>query len=98
MQLAVAALAAVWRGVGDIFAAVRPCRAVALGAEQRQKFLAVGGIPHTLIDHAHKLQLPALALRRRIILRVGHPAGLPLLVFLEFRKSEFLADLVIADT
>ena len=51
---------------------------------------------HALVDHAHELQLPALALRCRIIFRVGHPTGLPLLVFLEFGKSEFLADRIVA--
>ena len=98
MQLVITALAPIRRDVGDVLAAVRPSGVVALRAEQYQKFLTVSCAAHTLVDHAHQLELPALTFRCRIILCVGHPAGLPLLILLEFRKSEFPADLVIADT
>ena len=91
------AFASIRRDVGDILSAVCPCGIVTLRAEQRQKFLARSGVSHTLVDHAHKLQLPALALCCRIILCIGHPAGLPLLIFLKFWQPQFLADLVIAD-
>ena len=97
MQLAVTAFAPLRCGVGDVLAAVRPCGIVTLRAEQRQKFVPVPGIAHTLIDHAHQLELPTLASVRRVVFCVGHSARMPLLVFLKFRQPQFLADLVIAD-
>ena len=96
VQLAVTALAPIRCGVGDVLAAVRPSGVVTLRAEQYQKFLTVSCAAHTLVDHAHQFKLPTLTFGCRVVFRVGHPAGLPLLILLEFRQSEFLADLVIA--
>ena len=59
-------------GVGDVFAAVRPSGVVTLRAEQDQKFLAAPSAAHTLVDHAHQLELPALALDCRVVFRIGH--------------------------
>ena len=98
MQLVITALAPIRRDVGDVLAAVRPSGVVTLRAEQDQKFLTTPSTAHTLVDHAHQLELPALAPVSRVVFRVGHSTRLPLLISLEFRKSEFPADLVIADT
>ena len=97
MQLVITALAPIRRDVGDVLAAVRPRGVVTLRAEQDQKFLTVSCAAHTLVDHAHQLELPTLAFGRRVVFRVGHSARLPLLVLLEFRQPQFFADLVIAD-
>ena len=85
------------RDVGDIFATVCPCCVVALCAQQRQKFVPVPSIAHTLVDHAHQLELPAFTPVRRVVFRVGHSTRLPLLIFLEFWQPQFFADLVVAD-
>ena len=85
------------RDVGDIFATVCPCCVVALCAQQRQKFVPVPSIAHTLVDHAHQLELPAFTPVRRVVFRVGHSTRLPLLISLEFRQPQFFADLVIAN-
>ena len=97
MQLAVTAFASIRRDVGDILSAVRPCGIVTLRAEQDQKFLTIPGAAHTLVDHAHQLELPAFTPVRRVVFRVGHSTRLPLLIFLEFWQPQFFADLVVAD-
>ena len=97
MQLAVTAFAPVRCRVSNIFTTVRPRGAVSLGAEQCQKILAAGGIPHTLVDHAHEFKFPTLAFGCRVVFRIGHSARLPLLIFLEFRQSQFFTDLVVAN-
>ena len=97
MQLAVTAFAPLRCGVGDVLAAVRPSGVVTLRAEQDQKFLAAPSAAHTLVDHAHQLELPALAPVSRVVFCVGHSTRLPLLISLEFRQPQFFADLVIAD-
>ena len=97
MQLAVTAFASIRCGVGNILPAACPCGIVTLRAEQRHKFLARSGVPHTLIDHAHQLELPALALDCRVVFRIGHSARLPLAIPLEFRQPQFFTDLVVAN-
>ena len=97
MQLIVTAFSSVRCGVGNILPAACPCGIVTLRAEQRQKFLPIPGVTHTLVDHAHEFKLPALALDRRVVFRVGHSTRLPLLISLEFRQPQFLANLVIAN-
>ena len=92
-----APFASVWCDIGDILPAVRPSCRVTLRAEQRQKFFTISGTAHTLVDHAHQFELPALTFRCRVIFRIGHSARLPLLISLEFRQPQFLANLVIAD-
>ena len=97
MQLAVTAFAPLRCGVGDVLAAVRPHGVVTLRAEQDQKFLTVSCAAHTLVDHAHEFKFPTLAFGRRVVFCVGHSTRLPLLIFLEFRQPQFLANLVIAN-
>ena len=97
MQLAVTAFASVRCGVGDILSAVRPCGIVTLRAEQDQKFLTIPGAAHTLVDHTHQLELPALTFGCRVVFRVGHPAGAFLLIPLKFRQPQFFTDLVVAN-
>ena len=92
-----APFASVWCDIGDILPAVRPCGIVALCPKQRQKFFPVPGIAHTIVDDSHQLELPALALDCRVVFRIGHSTRLPLLISLEFRQPQFLANLVIAD-
>ena len=91
------ALASIRRDVGDVLAAVRPSGVVTLRAEQDQKFLAAPSAAHTLVDHAHEFKLPALAPVSRVVFRVGHSTRLPLLISLEFRQPQFLANLVVAN-
>ena len=97
MQLAVTTFASVRCGVNDIFATFCPCCIVPFSPQQRQKFVPVPGAAHTLVDHAHQLELPALAPVSRVVFRVGHSTRLPLLVLLEFRQTQFLTDFVVAN-
>ncbi len=97
MQLIVTAFSSVRCRVGDIFAAVSPCRVVALCAQQRQKFVPVPGIAHTLVYHAHEFKFPTLAFGRRVVFCVGHSLRLSLLISLEFGKPQFLTDFVVAN-
>ena len=83
--------------VSNVLSSVCPCGVVAFRPEQHQKFLTVSGAAHTLVDHAHQFELPALTFRCRVVFRVGHSARLPLLVFLKFRQSQFFTDLVVAN-
>ena len=92
-----APFASVWCDIGDILPAVRPSCRVTLRAEQRQKFFTISGTAHTLVDDSHQLELPALALDCRVVFRIGHSTRLPLLISLEFRQPQFLANLVIAN-
>ena len=97
VQLVITASTSVWCDIGDIFTRIRPCGIVTLRTEQRQKFLTIFGAAHTLINHAHELELPTLASVRRVVFCVGHSARMPLLVFLKFRQPQFLTDFVVAD-
>ena len=97
MQLVITALAPIRRDVGDVLAAVRPSGVVTLRAEQDQKFLAAPSAAHTLVDHAHQLELPAFTPVRRVVFRVGHSTGTFLLISLEFGKPQFLTDFVVAN-
>ena len=97
MQFAVTALASVRCGVGNILSVACPCGIVALRAEQNQKSLTIPGTAHTLVDHAHQFELPALAFRCRIVFCVGHSLCLSLLISLKFRQSQFFTDLVVAN-
>lgn len=102
MQLIVATAVAVRRCVRDVFPRVRPLDVVALAAHQRDKFLRRFRVLHALVDGGHEPELPALTLRRDMVLADGHRLWLALgivfllLLWLEHRQVELLADHVIA--
>ena len=103
MQFLVAAAVAVRRRVGDILPRVRPLDVVALAAHQHDKFLTRPGVLHTLVDHTHEPELPALAFCRDMVLADGHRLDLRLslllLLFLlrrEHRQTKLHTDHVVA--
>lgn len=96
MQLAVAALHAVRRGVGNALAAALPADSIAIGLHQRNEFRAATSISHTLIHRVNQPQLPALSFKRGVIFSAAHAAGMAVDTGVEHRQSQLLADGIVA--
>ena len=98
-QQAVTALPAAGCGVGDVAPGLLPAHFVTLALHQRNEFISVGGVAHTVVDDVHELQLLALTTGRCVIFPDSHGLGfLLLLSWLKYRERKLHTDLVVALT
>lgn len=98
MQPVIPALLSIGRSVGDILPAVYPADFVALAPHQSNKFLAVMGELHALINSVHESELPTLTFCGGVVLSARHGLALCFLLRLEDGQTELQAHLIVALT
>ena len=96
MQAVIPALFPIGGGVGDVLPGLLPPDAVPLALHEQNELVPVSGVPHTLVNEIHQAEFPALTFGGDVVLGVGEGRHLFLLLRLEYRQAELLADRVVA--